>query len=122
MGILFFRWHWSISCDQRNNNLSKISQYSSRALVQLRPTVDLGEKNVEVLQWPSRSPDLNPIENLWKTLKIKIHSRDARNTADLKIICKEWANISKQHCQSLVQKYDNRLRAVIANKGYGTKY
>ena len=65
---------------------------------------------------------MNPIKNVLKTLKMKIHRRDPRNSADFMIIRKEeWANISKQHCHSLVQKYDNRLRAAIANEDYGTK-
>ena len=32
----------------------------------------LSENNVIVLQWPSQSPDLNPIGNLWQFLKIQI--------------------------------------------------
>ncbi len=49
----------------------------------------LHNNSVTVLEWPSQSPDLNPIEHLWRDLKMAVHQRLPSNLTELERICKE---------------------------------
>ncbi|KAJ8404564.1 hypothetical protein AAFF_G00334270 [Aldrovandia affinis] len=83
----------------------------------------LRRKSVNVLEWPSQSPDLNPIEHLWKELKMAVYRRSPSNLTELARICQEeWAKISRNKCAKLVASFPRRLEAVIAAKGASTKY
>ena len=83
----------------------------------------LRKKHLKVLEWPSQSPDLNPIENLWRELKVRVAQRQPQNLKALEEICKEeWAKIPAAMCANLVKNYRKRLISVIANKGFCTKY
>ena len=80
----------------------------------------LKKKHIKVMEWPSQSPDLNPIEHLWKELKLPVAKRQPRNH-DLERICKEeWSEIPPEMCANLVINYKNRLTSVLANKGLFT--
>ncbi|CAJ0921155.1 unnamed protein product [Ranitomeya imitator] len=66
----------------------------------------LRKKHFKVLEWPSQSPDLNPIENLWRELKVRVAKRKAKNITALEEICmEEWANIPTTVCGNLVKTY-----------------
>ncbi len=77
----------------------------------------LKKKHIKVLEWPSQSPDLHPIENLWRELKVRVAKHQPRNLNDLERICKEvWDKIPPEMCANLVANYKKRLTSVIANK------
>ena len=82
------------------------------------------KEEVKVLEWPGQLPDFNPIENLWKELKIKVHKRNPQNLCELKTVChQEWEKMDCDFCEKLTSNYyRKRLTAVIANNGATTKY
>ncbi|CAM4661246.1 unnamed protein product [Leuciscus chuanchicus] len=83
----------------------------------------LHNNSVTVLEWPSQSPDLNPIEHLWRDLKMAVHQRLPSNLTELERICKEeWQRIPKSRCEKLVASFPKRLMAVLDQKGASTKY
>ncbi len=74
----------------------------------------LHNNSVTVLEWPSQSPDLNPIEHLWRDLKMAVHQRLPSNLTELERICKEkWQRIPKSRCEKLVASFPKRLMAVL---------
>ncbi|KAK3573187.1 hypothetical protein QTP86_015104 [Hemibagrus guttatus] len=79
----------------------------------------LRKKHFKVLEWPSQSPDLNPIENLWRELKICVAQRQPQNITALEEICmEEWAKLPETVYKNFVATYRKRLTSVIANKGW----
>ncbi|CAJ0935400.1 unnamed protein product [Ranitomeya imitator] len=77
----------------------------------------LRKKHFKVLEWPSQSPDLNPIENLWRELKVRVAKRKAKNITALEEICmEEWANIPTTVCGNLVKTYRKQIKSGVMTK------
>jgi hypothetical protein len=73
------------------------------------------------LEWPSQSPDLNPIE-LGRTEKV-CASKESYNLTQLHQLCQEeWAKIHPTYCEKLVEGYLKCLTQVKQFKGNATKY
>ena len=49
----------------------------------------LRNKKINVLEWRSQSPNLNPIENLWHDLKIAVPQRSPCNLTEPDQFCME---------------------------------
>ena len=84
-----------------------------------------------ILEWPSNSPDLNPIENLWSILKVRVEKQVNKLvmkknpvTIDgfLEIILKEWEGIDKKIYVNLVNSMSTRLERVIEGDGNKIPY
>ena len=82
----------------------------------------LWNKSLNVLEWPSQSPDLNPIEHFWRDLKIAVQRRFPSNLIELKRICREeWDNLTKYRCAKVVASYPRGFETIIAAKGASEK-
>ncbi len=80
-------------------------------------------RRVHKLDWPSQSPDLNPIENLWSILDRRCGSRRPNNDEDLFEILKHtWETLPLELLHRLVDSMPDRLTACIESNGWQTKY
>lgn len=85
----------------------------------------LDNAGVRRLPWPSRSPDLNPIEHVWDAIARNINARPqvADSLQQLRDwVQQEWNDLSQAYIDDLIDSLPRRIRAVIEAHGRHTKY
>lgn len=93
----------------------------------------LQEQDFEVFTWPATSPDMNPIEHVWRRLKalfgehhpeIRYSTRgeEAVKDAMQQVLPELWEMIDSDFLESLARSMPRRIRAVIEARGWYTKY
>ena len=86
-------------------------------------TALLKKLKVKMIDWPSKSPDMNPIEHLWGILKRNVEVCKVSNISQLRdVIMEEWKSIPVATCEALVNSMPRRVKAVLDNDGGNTKY
>ena len=99
---------------QHDNDPKNTSKTTTALLKRLR---------VKVMDWPSMSPDLNPIEHLWGILNQEVEVCKVSNIRQLHdIVMEEWKSIPVATCEALVNSMPRRVKAVLDNEGGHTKY
>jgi len=92
------------------------------------------ENNIQVMEWPACSPDLNPIEHCWQRLKDKMHQHypnismtpggpDKVREYLAEVLPELWSReIEGEFLESLWKSMPRRVAAVIEAEGWYTKY
>jgi transposase len=78
---------------------------------------------IRFLLWPPQSPDLSPIENVWRILKSRVQARNATSKDELRqFILEEWDKISQEEINTLILQMPDRLISCRQRKGFSTPY
>jgi transposase len=90
-------------------------------------TTFLEEQGIEfeIMDWPSKSPDLNPIESLWDQVKNEANRHISPTTTLVQlpgIIQQDWASIRPQNIANVINNMRKRCREVIDVNGGHINY
>ena len=79
--------------------------------------------DIEVIPWPARSPDLNPIENIWAYMDNQLSKYQVTSLTHLKqCLHDEWLKVPTKMCENLINSMKKRVRACYYAKGGYFKY
>ena len=84
----------------------------------------MSRDDITVIDWPSKSPDLNPIENLWGRMVMNYDTSEVRSRQNLEVeVLSTWELFRGScECWNMVRHMKNRLQQIIACDGHPLRY
>jgi len=110
-------WHF------QHDNATPHTANRNKVYLQTKETEWVGK--FKVLEWPSNSPDLSPIENLWSIVKSEVKSYKTRpkNLDELfQRVKSAWDNLPAKTLLKLAQSMPKRVDDVIKKEGWTIEY
>jgi len=78
---------------------------------------------IVTLAWPSLSPNMNPIENLWSLLKKKVTQRRPKTLEDLlNVITNEWNELPNELAYNFINSMERRIQSLIDSSSDYTNF
>jgi len=75
------------------------------------------------MDWPSYSPDVNPMENIWAIMKRNVSKRNPQNIQELiEAIHNECENFSQTTVSNIFHSIYNRVDQLIECRGNALSY
>jgi transposase len=115
-----------LPCAQRIAGQNFTFQQDGAPCHRSRHTINwLRERNIQVLEWPAYSPDLNIIENLWGIMSQRVYADGARfrDVQSVETVCQRvWREIDQELINNLFESLPRRLNEVIDNRGGLTSF
>ncbi|KAG1023927.1 hypothetical protein G6F25_013004 [Rhizopus arrhizus] len=113
----YYDLNWETSVFQHDNDPKHRSKFTTQWM---KDSV-----MVCIDDWPSQSPDTNPIEHVWHHLKLKLSMQNNRATSIHELwerVENEWNSFTKEQCIKYIDSMPDRMQAVLAEKGRSIRF
>lgn len=85
----------------------------------------LNEQGVDCMDWPTRSPDMNPLGHAWDMLQLRVSARPRKPSTRQEVaaaLVEEGNLIPQKDIRKLTRSFSSRVREVIRARGGHSHY
>ena len=87
------------------------------------------QADIELIDWPPRAPDINPVENMWSEVKRTMRETwpvlPPRNSDGIwGLVSEAWGEVAsyQRWIQLLTESMTRRMKSMVEAKGFWTSY